>query len=49
VYALSGRRITVEELFRDGKNKRNGFALRHTRVTKPDRIDRLLLIVALAY
>jgi hypothetical protein len=46
---LYGRRMTVEELFRDGKNKRNGFALRHTKITKPDRIDRLLLILALAY
>jgi hypothetical protein len=41
--------MTVEELFRDDKNKRNGFSLRHTKVTKADRIDRLLLILALAY
>jgi hypothetical protein len=46
---LYGQRMTVEELFRDGKNKRNGFSLRHTKITKPDRIDRLLLILALAY
>jgi hypothetical protein len=46
---LYGQRMTVEELFRDGKNKRNGLALRDTQVTKPDRIDRLLLILALAY
>lgn len=46
---LYGKRMTVEELFRDGKNKRNGFSLRHTKITKPDRIDRLLLILALAY
>jgi hypothetical protein len=46
---LYGQRMTVEELFRDDKNKRNGFALRHTKVTKPGRIDRLLLILALAY
>lgn len=46
---LYGKRMTVEELFRDDKNKRNGFALRHTKITKPDRIDRLLLILALAY
>jgi hypothetical protein len=44
-----GKRMTVEELFRDDKNKRNGFSLRHTKITKPDRIDRLLLILALAY
>lgn len=46
---LYGKRMTVEELFRDAKNKRNGFSLRHTKVTKPDRIDRLLLVLALAY
>jgi hypothetical protein len=46
---LYGQRMTVEELFRDDKNKRNGFALRHTKITKPGRIDRLLLVLALAY
>lgn len=46
VYA---KRMTVEELFRDAKSKRNGFSLRHTKITKPDRIDRLLLILVLAY
>src|SRR5262249_12086462 len=46
---LYGKRMTVEELFRDDKNQRNGFALRHTKITQPDRIDRLLLILALAY
>lgn len=46
---LYGRRMTVEELFRDDKNKRNGFALRNTQITRADRIDRLLLILALAY
>jgi hypothetical protein len=40
--------MTVEELFRDDKSRRNGFALRHTKVTKPGRIDRLLLVLALA-
>jgi hypothetical protein len=44
-----GQRMTVEELFRDDKSKRNGFSLRHTKITKPDRIDRLLLVLALAY
>jgi hypothetical protein len=46
---MYGQRMTVEELFRDDKSKRNGFSLRHTRITKPDRIDRLLLVLALAY
>jgi DDE family transposase len=45
---LYGKRMTVEELFRDDKNKRNGFALRHTKITQADRLDRLL-ILALAY
>lgn len=46
---LYGKRMTVEELFRDDKNQRNGFSLRHTKITKADRLDRLLLILALAY
>jgi hypothetical protein len=46
---LYGKRMTVEELFRDDKNKRNGFSLRHTKITKAERLDRLLLILALAY
>jgi hypothetical protein len=46
---LYGRRMTIEELFRDDKNRRNGMALRNTQLTKADRIDRLLLILALAY
>jgi hypothetical protein len=47
--ALYGKRMTVEELFRDGKSRRNGFALRLVQVKEPRRLDRLLLIVALAY
>jgi hypothetical protein len=46
---LYGKRMTVEELFRDDKNKRNGFSLRHTQITQAERLDRLLLILALAY
>jgi hypothetical protein len=46
---LYGRRMTVEQLFRDGKSKRNGWSLRDTQVTKPERLDRLLLILAIAY
>jgi hypothetical protein len=41
--------MTIEELFRDNKNKRNGWSLRHTKIKKPERLDRLLLILALAY
>lgn len=47
--ALYGRRMSIEQLFRDQKNKWNGWSLRDTRITKPDRIDRLLLILAIAY
>ena len=46
---LYGRRMTVEQLFRDGKSKRNGWSLRDTKITKPERFDRLLLILAIAY
>lgn len=46
---LYGQRMTIEELFRDHKNKRNGWSLRDTRITQPDRLDRLLLILAIAY
>ena len=46
---MYGKRMTIEELFRDDKNKRNGWALRHTKITQADRLDRLLLILALAY
>lgn len=46
---LYGKRMTVEELFRDDKNRRNGFALRSIQIQRADRMDRLLLILALAY
>jgi hypothetical protein len=46
---LYGNRMTNEELFRDNKNRRNGWALRQTKITKPERLDRPLLILALAY
>jgi hypothetical protein len=45
---LYARRMSVEELFRDGKDGRYGFALRQTQVQKPGRLDRLILILALA-
>ena len=46
---LYGRRMTIEELFRDQKNKLNGWSLRDTKITRPERVDRLLLILAIAY
>jgi len=47
--ALYGRRMACEQLFRDGKSKRNGWSLRDTQLTTPDRLDRLLLVLAIAY
>jgi hypothetical protein len=47
--ALYARRMAVEELFRDDKSLRNGWALRLTQLREARRLDRLLLIVALAY
>ena len=46
---LYGKRMTIEQLFRDNKSKRNGWSLRDTQITTPDRLDRLLLILAIAY
>lgn len=46
---LYGRRMSIEQLFRDGKSKRLGWSLRDTGLTDPDRLDRLILILALAY
>jgi hypothetical protein len=46
---LYARRMCVEELFRDAKSKRNGWSLRDTRISKPQRLDRLILILAIAY
>jgi hypothetical protein len=46
---LYGCRMQVEELFRDQKDRRNGWALRNTRYQHADRFDRFLLILALAY
>jgi Transposase DDE domain len=47
--ALYGRRMTIEQLFRDHKSKRNGWSLRDTQLTEPSRLDRLLLVLAIAY
>ena len=47
--ALYARRMTIEQLFRDHKSKRNGWSLRDTQVKAPPRLDRLLLVLAIAY
>jgi hypothetical protein len=44
-----GQRMTVEELFRDGKSWRYGFGLRGTQVTQARRFDRLVLILVFVY
>jgi len=46
---IFARRMTIEEYFRDAKSKRNGFALRLTMIQSPERLARLLLILALIY
>lgn len=46
---LYARRMTIEQLFRDGKSKRNGWSLRDTQLSTPERLDRMLLILAVAY
>lgn len=46
---LYARRMSIEQLFRDGKSKRYGWSLRDTGLTDPARLDRLLLVLALAY
>jgi len=42
-------RFDIEELFRDAKNEHLGWSLAKTRLARPDRLDRLILIAALAY
>ena len=44
-----GKRMTIEEYFRDTKSKRNGFALRLIQIKDSQRLSRFLLILALAY
>jgi len=43
-----GRRFTIEETFRDQKDLRFGMGLRETRIKKPERRDRLLMLLAIA-
>lgn len=45
---LYARRMAVEQCFRDHKNKRHGWSLRDTGIRDPARLDRLLLVLALA-
>lgn len=45
---LYARRFTIEETFRDLKDPHFGVGLREQRISRPDRRDRLILIIALA-
>lgn len=45
---LYARRMSVEELFRDGKDGRYGLGLGQTQIQTAARLDRLILILALA-
>ena len=49
IVRIYARRMEIEETFRDLKNVRAGFQLRTCRVASPDRLERLLLAVALTY
>ena len=44
-----GRRFSIEETFRDTKDLRFGMGLKATHISKPERRDRLLLLVAMAH
>lgn len=46
---LDGKHMTVEELYRADKNQRNDWSLRHTKLKQAERLDRLLLMLALAH
>ena len=48
VVQLYARRFTIEETFRDQKDRRFGLGLSATRVGTPERRDRLLLLAAIA-
>lgn len=49
IVQLYQRRMWIEEMFRDWKNRQWGMGLDAVRLCEPDRHDRLFLIVALAY
>jgi len=49
VSRILGGSMAVEEFFRDQKDIRRGWALRQTEVQSPERLNRLILILAVAY
>jgi hypothetical protein len=48
IAALYGRRFTIEENFRDEKDRRFGLGLLEVRIARTDRRDRMLQVLALA-
>jgi hypothetical protein len=48
VIAIYKKRMQIEEAFRDLKNTRNGFGLRHCRSFRVERLNVALLIASLA-
>ena len=44
-----GRRFRIEETFRDEKDTRFGLALGQLKMTKADRLERMLLVAALVH
>lgn len=49
VVSFYGCRFQCEEAFRDAKDRRFGLGLRDTRITLPERRDRMLMLFCLAY
>jgi len=48
VVALYAKRMQIEETFRDAKNHRYGWSLRHVRCHSPERLQVLLLLASIA-
>lgn len=49
VVGAFGLRMKIEELFRDEKNLRYGWGLRQLSLSQPERLERMLLVLAFAY
>jgi hypothetical protein len=49
VMAHYGRRMEIEELFKDTKNEKLGFCFRGLRLSNAQRYDRLFLVLCFAY
>ncbi len=49
IFSIYGLRMQIEEMFRDQKGLRHGWGLRAVSLSDPRRLERLLLVLALAY